>query len=620
MVSIRNLGETDVKWKVILSFVALTLVTSAFFVVEGYFSARDLSRYMDLKHAHDFLKTVETSDNVKLNDDQYIKLWDGREKGNKSIARIVNLKSISAHRKKEAMHRSQDQFFYNVDGASYLAIKHVRDQDDIIYIKRLELSDAALSKYIDRSVITLSVLFWVCIWFSIYIAVVLSRYIKKNNENNLALAYTDGRTGLKNSSYLYSKVEFWGKSLFVIDIADLSSFEEAFGSHYRDKVLSAFSINIRQYEGPNQIVGYYGLYRFFLVIDNVSRNDFYDIANDIKQSLSTVICANEIEFRPRLVIGISTGNEDTVGHAITAARYARRLETGIAVYSEEIEFAARMRVSYSSELERAVEKDEFFLLYQPKIDITTGAIVGAESLVRWNHPRDGILSPDKFISLVEKSHIASDFTLYILNKVIGQVEIFNKYGFFIPISINAFPFDFYSEKFISRLKSLCLTLPWVTDFIELELVENETSCKRGDISTGLGQLKSLGFTCSIDDFGVGMSSLAYLKDIPVSAVKIDKLFIQDLAFNGKSEVIVKGVLIIAEEMGWTVVAEGVESVEVANKLKDIGVDVVQGYYYSKAVSADALLTLFDSSLNSKYLAAMEPYKVSYHKEIGNRRG
>jgi EAL domain-containing protein (putative c-di-GMP-specific phosphodiesterase class I)/GGDEF domain-containing protein len=601
-----------IKKKIIACFVLLTTIVSLFFIIDNYYSSKELVRTLELANAHEFLDNFDGNLKKSLSKEgtQYVRLPSGLEFGNLKLKNVYEGIQIEIHHDHGDDHGDEKNYISKIEGEYYIGIAHPDGSGEKVYIKKIKWYEAVVFDVLERSIITSSIVFWICLWVSIYIGVILAKFINNINKNRLIIAYTDKRTGLKNSEYLEQKADLMNKDLIFIDIIDLASFEEAFGVKTRDVILIGFSKNLKEMEKQGYVVGYYEYSRFYMYCERIRPTDIHKVVKNIVEQISLVIDANGIDFKPCLRVGVSSSESfGLLDKVITAVRYANKKTGNIAVYSEEMELEAKARVSYSAELSRAIENNEFIILYQPKVDLTTGAIIGVEGLVRWMHPQDGLLSPDKFIDLIPTSHVSSTFTLNILALVIDQIEQWKKDKIFFSVSVNVFPTDIVNDGFVSSVRALVADRPWLADTIEFELLESETAVIIDEISNSIHELQELGIECSIDDFGTGMSSLAYLKTIPVKTVKIDRSFIQDINISTSSEAIVRGLVHIAKDMNWLIIAEGVETQEISEKIKAIGIDIAQGYYYSRPVPAEDITEMFKPMLSSKYLEKFDKYKL-----------
>jgi len=237
-------------------------------------------------------------------------------------------------------------------------------------------------------------------------------------------------------------------------------------------------------------------------------------------------------------------------------------------------------------LRRALDRDEFRLYYQPKISMATGHIIGAEALIRWLVPEQGMVPPDRFIPFAEETGLIVPIGEWVLRTACAQNKAWQDAGLApIPVAVNLSPrqLDQSLPEFVRQvLAESCLAASW----LELEITENVVMKDAEKTVATLNALKRLGLQISVDDFGTGYSSLSYLRRFPVDALKIDKSFVRDIALDSDSAAIVKAVISLGHILNLRVVAEGVEDEEQYRFLLKNGCDEVQGYYFGKPVPAE----------------------------------
>jgi EAL domain-containing protein (putative c-di-GMP-specific phosphodiesterase class I) len=240
----------------------------------------------------------------------------------------------------------------------------------------------------------------------------------------------------------------------------------------------------------------------------------------------------------------------------------------------------------------ALQNNEFFMLYQPKYSISRQQVVGAEALVRWNHPTLGLVSPVEFIPLAESSGVVIEMSEWIIDAVCEQLAKWRAQGQTqVPVSINISPLHFWRGDLVGSLQKGLQKWDISTANLPIEVTENVVMNTSDRTLQVLGQLKELGFQLSIDDFGTGYSSLKYLKDMPISELKIDRSFIIEIPEEGQPDdvsrtAIPRAIIRLASEFKLAVVAEGVETVNQKNFLVENGCDVIQGYLFSPPISAN----------------------------------
>ena len=242
-----------------------------------------------------------------------------------------------------------------------------------------------------------------------------------------------------------------------------------------------------------------------------------------------------------------------------------------------------------NELEYALANKQLVLHFQPQVHINDGSLFGVEALVRWNHPKHGLVYPDMFISLAENNGLIDDLTAEVMRLAVNQILLWKKSGFTIPVSVNISSENITSLSLPEQLSDMLNQHELEPKMLTLEVTESALMGKLVTSLDILTRLRMKGINLSIDDFGTGYSSLSYLKRFPVSEVKIDKSFVMDMVDDENDASIVKSVIDLVHNLGYTVVAEGVENLETLEQLKLLDCDEVQGYLFSKAIPANELI-------------------------------
>ena len=262
-------------------------------------------------------------------------------------------------------------------------------------------------------------------------------------------------------------------------------------------------------------------------------------------------------------------------------------------YTHELNVAALERLSLEAELRQALERDELVLHFQPKNQLATGAVVGAEALVRWQHPERGLLFPGEFIGLAEESGLIVPLGNWVLRSACRQIREWAEAGHSqINVSINVSFRQLHDVQFVANVQKTLQEMGIVPSQLELEFTESILMDDAQAADRIIGELKALGLHISMDDFGTGYSSLSYLKRLPLDYVKIDGSFVKDLMTSHQDRAIVTAVISMVHELGFQVVAEGVETSEQAHFLKRLGCDLMQGYLVSRAVLEDEFTAKF----------------------------
>ncbi len=229
-------------------------------------------------------------------------------------------------------------------------------------------------------------------------------------------------------------------------------------------------------------------------------------------------------------------------------------------------------------VEAGLTAGEFRLYYQPKVDMRRGAVIGAEALIRWQHPDEGLLPPVRFMPAVETSPLAINVGRWVMQEALRQMAAWAARGLKLPVSINLSGRDLQQPDFAVRLQKLLAEYPEVPpDWLELEILETVALEDLSVVSTRIRDCQALGVRFALDDFGTGYSSLTYLRHLPVQLLKIDQSFVRDLLADTEAQAIVEGVIGLSAAFRREVIAEGVETIEHGRRLLDLGCNLAQGY-------------------------------------------
>ncbi|WP_395822300.1 EAL domain-containing protein [Devosia sp.] len=240
------------------------------------------------------------------------------------------------------------------------------------------------------------------------------------------------------------------------------------------------------------------------------------------------------------------------------------------------------------ELRTAIEADQFVVHYQPKYDTKTLAVTGYEALVRWQHPRRGLMSPGQFLEIVEKNGQMCELGGLVMKKVVAQLKSWEKAGRKLPVAVNISPSQFRNPLLVERIKLLLETNRIDPSLFEIEITEQAAMGNYAEAAPKLERLREIGVRLAIDDFGMGYSNLTQLVNLPFDVLKIDKSLVDDIGVFPRSEVVIESLIHLAHRMGHTTVAEGIERQDQLDFLKSVGCDSVQGYLLSHPMAPEAL--------------------------------
>lgn len=331
-----------------------------------------------------------------------------------------------------------------------------------------------------------------------------------------------------------------------------------------------------------------------ILVELKDTNDDEMVLERLLQAASDPVTVNDVIMRVSASIGVTRYPQDNsdadllIRHADQAMYNAK--QAGKNRYNFfDIDHDSELMAKHESQerIRKAIDQNEFELFYQPKVNMVTGDIVGAEALIRWMHPERGLLSPAEFLPIIENHIISVELGEWVINQALDQLNEWNDVGLNIPVSVNVGARQLQSINFENSLKVALSKHPRVL-FGQLELEVLETSALEdvAQVSDIMRNCRELGVDFSLDDFGTGYSSLTYLKRLPVGLLKIDQSFVRDMLDDVDDLAIVKGVIGLANAFKLEVIAEGVETIEHGSKLLDMGCQLAQGYGIARPMPAN----------------------------------
>ena len=306
----------------------------------------------------------------------------------------------------------------------------------------------------------------------------------------------------------------------------------------------------------------------------------------------------KFDVRPRIGMALfpehSTNADSLVQRAGVALTTAKRTRNRYVLYAQDQHNTARAPLRMS-ELRQAIVADQLFLMYQPKIDLKTGSIAGVEVLTRWQHPKLGLIPPDEFIPLAERTGLIIPLTLWVLHQSLLQCRVWNDMGICTSIAVNLSMWNLEAQELPDQIAGLIKSVDMPPDRLELEITESAIMGDPLKTTRTLILIRDLGVRFTIDDFGTGYSSLAHLRKLPVTGMKIDKSFVQNMESDRDNAVIVRSIIDLGHNLSLKVTAEGVETQEAKDMLVGFKCDEAQGYYYSHPIPAREIIRLLKES-------------------------
>ncbi|MEE4330751.1 MAG: EAL domain-containing protein, partial [Wenzhouxiangella sp.] len=417
---------------------------------------------------------------------------------------------------------------------------------------------------------------------------------KRMEEELRRLAYSDSLTGLPNRTLLQLSLEDriaeaslvgHGLGLLHLDLDHFKDINDAWGHGTGDRLLLKLSERLEQCVGPDALIGRIGGDDFLIMVEGPDVDELARrLAESLCQALASPLVLDERVVRVTGSIGISLfpedgeTTEDLLRHADAALYRAKENGAGTwARYAPELTAAAMARRYLETELRSAIESDELQVALQPMVHLASGAVVGHEALARWHHRDDGWIDPEEFIGLAEARGLVTTLGEQVYRKAFRHVAR----GVDGILSINVAPEQLRLANFTDRLVALAAECDLPVDSIEVEITERVLMGESGEALRQIRRLREHDVRIAIDDFGTGYSSLAYLRTLPIQRLKIDQSFIRDISRTPENAAIVKAIATLAHELGLEVTAEGVQTKDEAQFVKDCGCDYAQGWFYGR---------------------------------------
>lgn len=424
------------------------------------------------------------------------------------------------------------------------------------------------------------------------------------------LAYYDTLTGLPNRNELLRQLDLeisrvhrqkTLSALLFIDLDNFKNVNDSLGHPTGDLVLKEIADRLKSSIRGEDTLARLGGDEFVVILSSLCTDSMkaLKIARDVSRKLNDHISMDmhigKMIFNLTASIGISMFSAETengdelLRFADTAMYEAKKLgKNQFEVFHKAMGDHVQRQLELEHKLRRACGNKQFVLYYQPKIDTMTGHIHGAEALLRWNDPDNGITAPGAFLDILESSGLIMDVGAWVLEESFKQLAIWIAEGIWDTqqrLSINISARQFHNDQFSKSVFNLLDKINLPAECIDIEMTEHSVI---NDVNKAVAKMEELidrGITFSLDDFGTGYSSLAYLKALPVTTLKIDRAFICDITDNKSDEMLVTSILLIAKNLGLSVVAEGIETREQMQMLKHFQCEYLQGYYFSKPVPA-----------------------------------
>lgn len=420
------------------------------------------------------------------------------------------------------------------------------------------------------------------------------------------LSYHDDLTGLPNRAFFQMRLDQLIAAaerdqsriaLLVLDLDHFKTVNDSLGHSTGDELLRQVSERLKANIGLGDTLARQGGDEFIIALADCDATKAAHVAEDIGTALSQsyAVGSQTLVVTPSLGVSLyphDGSDAETLIRCADVAMYrAKSLgRNSHQFYSSEMSALAAERLTLENALHQALPNREFVLHYQPQLDLRSGRLVGLEALIRWRHPGMGWVPPLRFIPVAEDTGVIGQIGWWVLEEACRQQKAWADRGLsLVPVAVNLSPLQLHKGDFPERIQSLLAAGGLEPSSLELELTETAVMRDAGKMEDMLRKLKALGIRLAIDDFGTGYSSLGRLRRFQVDKLKIDQSFIRNVSETEDNATITRAIIALAKQLHLKVLAEGVETAEQLRFLREAGCDEVQGYYFSRPVSADEIL-------------------------------
>ncbi|MEP6297497.1 MAG: bifunctional diguanylate cyclase/phosphodiesterase, partial [Ilumatobacter sp.] len=386
-----------------------------------------------------------------------------------------------------------------------------------------------------------------------------------------------------------------GHYVLMLDLDRFKEVNDTLGHHAGDDLLVEFSRRVADEVGDDDMLARLAGDEFAIVTSGIDDESALDLAARCRQVASRPVILDGLSVVVTASVGIAEfvdADRDAVGpmrRADVAMYNAKSNHLGIELYRPELDRRTPARLSMLGDLREAIEEGHLGVEFQPKLDLSSGIITGVEALVRWTHAIRGVVEPVEFIRVAEETGLIKQLTDLMLGRGIAALSEFHERGHLLGLSVNLSTHDLVDGQLATRVRAHLEANGVEPGSLTLEITESSLLIDGARARATIDDLHALGVRLAIDDFGTGYSSLSYLRQLPVRELKIDRSFVTNLLTDQQDEVIVRSTIDLGHNLGLEVVAEGVESDAVLDRLRSFGCDVAQGYCISRPLTSQRLL-------------------------------
>jgi diguanylate cyclase (GGDEF)-like protein len=421
-------------------------------------------------------------------------------------------------------------------------------------------------------------------------------------------ALYDDLTGLPNRTLFRDRIEHMiaaaerdpgSRAVMLLDVDRFREINDALGHETGDRLLQEVAGRLGETVRSSETLARLGGDEFGILLSPGSDEDATALAARIHGVLETPFSLSGFPLEIAVSVGIAAYPDhgesvDTLlQHADVAMYVAKDGHSGTALYESEQDTSDAARLALAGELRGAIDNEELVVHFQPKAELESGLIVGVEALVRWQHPERGFIPPNEFIPIAERTGLIKPLSQYVVASALRQCGEWRAAGFDLHVAVNLTIPDLLDLELPDRIGELLAETGVRPGQLELEVTETTILADPFRVRQVLNRLNEMGLRLAIDDFGTGYSSLAYLKNLPVHTIKIDRSFVMGMCEDASDATIVRSTIDLGRNLGLGVVAEGIESQEVWDALRADGCSLAQGYFISRPASAEYLKPILE---------------------------
>ncbi|WP_053956487.1 sensor domain-containing protein [Inediibacterium massiliense] len=393
-------------------------------------------------------------------------------------------------------------------------------------------------------------------------------------------------------------------AVFFLDVDRFKRINETLGHHVGDVLIQKIGKRLKECMDEEDTVGRLGGDEFIIILEEEeSANHIIKKAQKVLDIFHTPFLLNGYTNYITASMGISIYPSDgenadhLIKNAETAMYRAKaKGKNGYQLYTAKMNQKALEKLTIENDMYKALEQKEFVLYYQPQVEAITGAIIGVEALIRWNHPKRGMIGPGEFIPLAEETGFIVPLGEWVIYEACRQGTIWEEKGIEgVQISVNLSPLQFQQKNIIEKIKKILENTGMKAENLEVEITESGAMIDPEFTIDLLKEMKKMNIKVAIDDFGTGYSSLSYFTKFPIDKMKIDQSFIRNIWSDERNKAVVLAIIKIAKSLGLSCIAEGVETQEELDLLIEYECEQIQGYFYSPPISAESFEELYKNS-------------------------